>query len=156
MDATLINPFLEAILNVLKTMAFVDAKTGKMYLKKDRKANGDVTGIIGLTGDVTGTLSITFTEGCIKGIIANMLGEEVHEIDDEVRDAVGEITNMACGDARRKLDDMGYRVASPRPTIVSGKNHVVQHLDRSSPCIAIPFETEFGGFTVEVSIRSEK
>jgi len=156
MDATLINPILEAILNVLKTMAFVDAKSGKMYLKKDRKANGDVTGIIGLMGEVTGTLSITFMESCIKGVIANMLGEEVREIDDEVRDAVGEITNMVCGDARRKLDDMGYKVASPRPTIVSGKNHVVQHLDRSSPCIAIPFETEFGDFTVEVSIRSEK
>ena len=155
MEVKLINPFLEAMLNVLKTMAFVEAKAGKPYIKKERTARGDVTGIIGLSGAMTGTLSVTFSESCITQVISRMLGEEVNTIDDNARDAVGEITNMASGDARRKLESMGYKVTSPLPTVISGKDHVVQHLDRSAPCVAIPFSTEFGDFTVEVSFRTE-
>ena len=35
MDVKLINPFLAAAMHVLKTMAQVDAKPGKPFLKKD-------------------------------------------------------------------------------------------------------------------------
>jgi chemotaxis protein CheX len=42
MDIKLINPFVNATLNVLETMAFVKAKAEKPYLKKDNVAQGDV------------------------------------------------------------------------------------------------------------------
>ena len=44
MDVTLINPFINATINVLETMAFVKVTAGKPYLKKDNIAVGDVTG----------------------------------------------------------------------------------------------------------------
>lgn len=37
MDIKLVNPFLDATVNVLKTMAFTEATAGKPYLKKQRK-----------------------------------------------------------------------------------------------------------------------
>jgi len=43
-----INPFIEATLNVLKTMSRTEAIPGKPYLKKDQKALGDVSAVIGL------------------------------------------------------------------------------------------------------------
>lgn len=51
MEAKFINPFLEGTISVLKTMAFVEPQAGKPYLKKDNSATGDVSAIIGLTGD---------------------------------------------------------------------------------------------------------
>ena len=36
MDVKMINPFINATLNVLETMAFVKSEAGKAYLKKDR------------------------------------------------------------------------------------------------------------------------
>ena len=116
MDVRYINPFLTGAMNVLKTMAYVDLKPGKPFLKKDQVAKGDVSGIIGLTGAASGSLSVTFNFKLVQQIMSNMLGEEVSELNDEVRDAVGEITNMISGDARRmhQLDRMneGYAVLS--------------------------------------------
>jgi len=51
MGANLINPFINATMNVLETMAFTKCKANKPYFKKDDRAQGDVTGVIGVTGD---------------------------------------------------------------------------------------------------------
>ncbi len=68
MDVNLINPFLNATLNVLETMAFVKAEAEKPFLKQDNVAQGDVSGIVGITGAVKGTVTVTFDEFCILKI----------------------------------------------------------------------------------------
>ena len=152
MDVKYINPFLAGTLNVLKTMAFTEVRPGKPFLKKDAIAFGDVTGIIGLTGGATGSLSVTFNFILIKQIMANMLGEDVTEVTNDVRDAVGELTNMISGDARRMLQQEGLTLTAAIPTIVAGKNHTIKHVI-SGPIIVIPFEADGGGAAcVEVSL----
>ncbi len=94
MDVKLINPFPNATLNVLETMAFVKAKAEKPYLKKDNVAQGDVSAVVDFTGDAKGTVSVTFDELCILKIVSSMFGEEMTAINDEIADAVGELTNM--------------------------------------------------------------
>jgi len=97
MDANLINPFIDATLNVLGTMASTKAEHGKPYLKKDKVARGDVTGVIGMTGETNGTISVSFTENSILAIASNMFGEEIKELNEEIKDAAGELTNMISG-----------------------------------------------------------
>ena len=104
MDVTLINPFIEATLHVLSSLAFTEARAGKPYLKNDSLAQGDVSGIVGLTGETSGTLSVSFSEQSILAIVSSMFGEPVNKIDDEVKDAVGEILNIVSGQARQKLE----------------------------------------------------
>jgi len=152
MKAEMINPFLNAAIHVLRTMASVEAKPGKPFLKNDKKATGDITGIIGITGQISGSLSITFTLSCIEQIVGSMFGEEVHGMTDEIRDAVGELTNMISGDARNKLSELGINLKAALPTVISGMGHVVKHIN-AGPCIAIPFETLHGSFVVEVNFE---
>lgn len=152
MKVEMINPFLMASVNVLQTMAFMEVRPGKPFLKKDKKATGDVTGVIGITGDSNGSLSITFSQSCIEKIVGNMFGEEISGITDEVRDAVGEITNMISGDARRKLGETGINLTAAIPSVVSGPGHTIKHIN-PGPCIAIPFETDHGSFVIEVNFE---
>ena len=153
MDVKFINPFLNGTINVLKTMAFVEVQPGKPFLKKDHLALGDVTGIIGLTGTATGSLSVTFNFALIQMIMSNMLGEDVSEVTNDVRDAVGELTNMISGDARRMLQQEGLTLNAAIPTIVAGKDHTIKHVV-SGPIIVIPFTAEGGGNAiVEVSMK---
>lgn len=149
MDVTYINPFINATLNVLETMAFTMAEAGKPYLKEDEVAKGDVTGVIGLTGEVKGTMSVSFTEESILNIVSSMLGEEMKELNEEIKDAVGEITNMISGKARQELDGLGRSLKAAIPTVIMGTNHIIRHIT-THPIIAIPFSTNNGEFTIEV------
>ncbi len=153
MNVELINPFLKATTNVIKTMAFTEVVPGKPYLKKDGPAGGDISGIIGITGETDGSMSISFSEGCICQIVSNMFGESVTQINKEVEDAVGEITNMISGDARRELAEKGHVLKGAIPSVISGKNHTIKHMS-NGPAIAIPFSTAGGHFIVEVCFNS--
>lgn len=153
MDANLINPFINATTNVLGTMAQVVCKVGKPYLKKDDKAKGDVTGVIGITGDSNGTIAVTFDQGSILKIVSNMFGEEMTELNHEIADAVGELVNMISGQARRELEEIGRLFHAAIPTVISGKGHCVTHYT-DGPKIAIPFTTEDGVFTIEVCLEA--
>jgi chemotaxis protein CheX len=153
MDASLINPFINATMNVLETMAFIKSEAGKPYLKKDDVAKGDVTGIIGLTGVANGTISVTFEENAILKIVSNMFGEDMTSLNHEVSDAVGEITNMISGQARRELEGIGRIFEAAIPSVVTGKNHEIAHYT-DGPVIAIPFKTEGGSFTIEVCLEN--
>ena len=152
MDVKLVNPFINGILNVLRTMATVDARPGKPYLKKDQRAAGDVSAVIGLTGDATGTISITFQASAIVAIVSKMFGEPVTELNGDVSDAVGEIANMVSGQARQELETMGRLLHGGVPSVIVGKDHSVRHIS-NHPIVAVPFETDDGSFTIEICIE---
>lgn len=154
MKVEFINPFLQATINVLSTMAMLNPKPGKPSLKQGEMAKGDVTGIIGLTGPAEGSLAVSFTGSCALKIVENMVGEKYEELNDEVADAVGELTNMISGDARAQLQKIGYDFTASLPTVVRGKNHTVKHISRGGPTVLIPFDTENGNFYVEASFGS--
>lgn len=149
MNVEYINPFLNATVRVLKSMASLEVIPGNPYIKKDSNAVGDVSGIVGVTGDVEGSLSISFTAECIKQIVSNMLGEEVSDINDDVKDTVGELANIISGDARRELSEKGLNLQGSIPTVVAGSGHEIRHIGKG-PTIAIPFQTSAGPITVEV------
>lgn len=152
MDVKLINPFLQGTIEVLKKMAFVEPRPCKVYLKETSLAHGDVSGIIGMTGDMIGSLAISFSEICICHLIGRMLGESYTEANQEVLDGVGEITNMISGVARTHLEKEGMEVYAAIPSVVYGKNHTINHILKS-PSIVIPFETDDGPFVVDVCIK---
>jgi len=153
MDVKLINPFINATTNVLETMAFTKAQAGKPYLKTDDAGHGDVSGVIGFTGETNGTVSVTFDESCILKIVSNMFGEEMKEINNEITDAVGEITNMISGQARKELEEIGKLFHGAIPSVISGKNHKLETMTKG-PKIAIPFKTDAGSFTIIVCLEN--
>lgn len=149
MDVKLVNPFINATINVLETMAFMTVDAGQPYLKKDNVAVGDVSGVLGLTGVANGTIAVTFEQKCILQVVSNMFGETMSELNSEIADAVGELTNMISGQARRELEEMGKVFKAAIPSVVTGRNHSITHYS-NGPKIAIPFYTDNGEFTIEV------
>jgi chemotaxis protein CheX len=153
MDVKYINPFLAGTLEVLKKMAHIDAVPGKPQVKTDDAASGDVSGIIGITGDALGSLALSFSEACICRIVANMLGEQFDGVTQEIIDATGELTNMISGASRTQMEKMGLSVYAAIPTVVHGRQHTISHILKS-PSIVIPFTTAAGPFFVDVCIKT--
>lgn len=152
MDATLINPFIESTIAVLKTMAQTNPKPGKPYIKADSKTWGAITGVIGMAGDkMSGNLLISFSQPCILEIVTKMLMEEFKEITPDVSDAVGEITNMITGGTKSRLSEIGYTFEMATPMIITGKDLELKQQTKT-PVIVIPFSTDKGEFVVEANL----
>lgn len=152
MNAEMINPFINATVNVLSTMAMIQPRAGRPYIKGADEGERDIVGLIGLAGEgKRGAFAVSFSEGCICHVVSNMFGEEFTEMNDEIKDAVGEITNMVSGGARAELAQKGYNFEMAIPTIITGKNTQVDPIS-ASPVIVIPFQTDAGRFYVEVCI----
>jgi len=149
MDVELAKPFIKAAMDVIGTMAFITPRAGMPFVKKNTIATGDVTGLVGLTGDgKRGSVSISFQKACAVAMVKNMLGDDIQDIVQDVKDAVGEITNMISGQARAGLAEKGLVLQGSTPTVIMGDNHSITHIAKS-PIMAIPFETDQGNFTIE-------
>ena len=153
MEVKFINPFIYGTMDVMEKMAFIKPIAGKPFAKVNDAACGDISGIIGMTGDATGSLALSFKEACIIGVCEKMLGEKHMEINRAVLDTVGELTNMISGASRKLMEKDDLKVFAAIPTIVFGRAHSVRHVIKG-PSIVIPFQTEFGEFVIDVCLKS--
>ena len=152
MNVAFINPFIESTLRSLDMMAGIQAEKAGLELKEDLITTYDVSAIIGLTGETSGSIIISMPEQLACKIASNMLMEEILTLNKNVEDAIGEIGNIVVGDARRLLIQDGFSLSISIPTVVIGKGHKISR-SGDIPCIAIPFKTEFGEFEVNVGLK---
>lgn len=150
MNAEFINPFIAALINVLKTMAQIELLPGIPKKKSDDQAGGDISGLIGMVGDnIQGSMSISLDEGLVLEIMHKMLGEKPDDINADVQDMVGEITNMICGGAKNELDKKGYSFDMATPIVVAGYNHTINHQVNGKKLV-MPFSHDSGTLYLEM------
>lgn len=131
-------------------MAQIELSVEKPQKKQDELARGDVSGIIGMIGpEIKGSMAITFDKNLACSIMKNMLGEDVNDIDDDVRDMVGEMTNMICGGAKNILSQQAYHFEMAIPVIVSGAEHTILH-KVDGPKIILPLSSPVGNAYLEI------
>lgn len=153
MKTQLITPFVDATLNVVKTMASTEAVPGKPVKREDSRTQGEISGLIGMAGEqLSGNMILSFEKSTILAIVNRMLMESYTEIDDEIVDAVGELTNMITGGAKRSLSESGYQFSMATPIMVVGKGTELKQLSSCSPIVSIPFETPDGHFWVDANL----
>ncbi len=151
MDAALVNPFVEGTLHILDTTAFVKVKAETPFLKKNRNSLGDISGYLEITGDLSGSAAISFSEESILGIVSAMFGEDMTEINEEINDAVGEISNMVAGQVTIKIAEMGKKIKVKFKEIKSGMGTSIEHIEGAKYVLALPFKTTKGKVVIEVS-----
>ena len=151
MNIEFINPFLSSLLNVMSTMAQMELVPEKPRIKKGEVAMGDVSGLIGMVSPQTkGSLSITFEGSLALATMKKMVGEGPDEINEEITDLVGEITNMVTGGAKRMLSEKGIEFDMATPMVVSGTNHTISH-KADGPIVIIPLSSSHGKAYIEFS-----
>lgn len=154
MNVAYVNPFIESTLRSLDMMAGIKADKTGLALKEDLITTFDISAIIGLTGETSGSIIISMPEKLACKVASNMLMEEITTLNKSVEDAIGEIGNIVVGDARRALIQDGHSLNISIPTVVIGSGHKISR-SGDIPCIAVPFTTEFGEFEVNVGLRED-
>lgn len=151
MDVKYINPFLTSIRDVFDTMLNIPFSIGKPHVKSDGVPLHDISGIIGLSGNVTGTVVISLSKQVALGLSSALAGIEISEVNDECTDAVGEIANMIAGGAKKEFPGDNNSISIP--SVVIGKHKV--SYPGGLPIICIPCETSLGRMSVDVAIKGK-
>jgi len=149
MEVKFINPFVVAAQTVFKTMLSIDLSLGKPALKEAKTTSGDVTGIMSMVGDRKGTIAISFREKGALFVFNNLMGDEASSIGPEVVDAIGELTNIIAGQARKEFENSGVNLKASIPMVVVGKG-VETNFITKLPIISLPFEFSVGNGNGEV------
>ncbi len=147
-----INPFIEATIEIMKSVAMIEPKMGKPRVKSEAKSGYDISGIIGLTGEATGSIALSLPKKTALSIVSNFMGQEVLGLDADTADAIGEITNMIAGKAKKIFSEKGIKMKISIPNVVIGKEHTINP-QKSIPTIEIPFSSEVGDFAIQVSLK---
>jgi chemotaxis protein CheX len=82
-----------------------------------------VTAMIGLAGRYNGVLSVTAPQKLAMYFASQMLGMEITECDDDVRDALGEIANMVGGSFKHHFVNDGHEVRLSTPSVMWGEEY---------------------------------
>ncbi len=150
MDASYISPFVSSIQNVFTMMLQLPVTVGNPRIKTGGKASHDVSGVIGMSGDVVGSIVLSFPRSTAESVVSLFSGEQLGVDSPDFADAIGELVNMVSGGA--KAEFTGKRVSISCPSVVVGENHHIA-MQKDVPCVVIPCETDCGELTIEVSIQ---
>ncbi|GAB4129018.1 chemotaxis protein CheX [Thermopirellula anaerolimosa] len=149
MRAEFINPFITSLNNTFQMMLNCRVRRGDLSLKQDGRSSHEISGVIGLTGKAVGTVVLSLSREVALKAASILLLAETTEIDGDVLDAVGELTNMVAGGAKAQLET--YELAVSLPNVVTGKGHEVHFPSNVTP-ICINFQTDWGPLTLEVGL----
>jgi len=148
--AEYVNPFLKASINLFKEYLGLQAVAGKPHLLGDPQDLDAVSAIIGLAGDTRGAVVLSFSRETAMRIVSKMAGQEYKMLSNEVLDGVGELINIIAGNAKQGLLD--FRIEISLPGVVTGNSYKIRWPE-GIPVVSIPFTTELGPFTVNVSLK---
>ena len=152
MDVSYVNPFIQATVETFKTMLNLEVTTGSPLLKNDAHHSYDISGVIGLTGEAQGIISISFPKILALKVVSKLLGEEIKIIGPELTDGVGEIANIVAGHAKQYLTK--YKLAISLPNVVIGAGHRIE-VQSGVPTIIIPLNCALGEFAMEIALKTK-
>ena len=150
MDQSYIIPFIKSVQNVFETMLQLPVQIGQPEIKQSGDSGHDVSAIIGMSGDVEGSVVLSFPTATAVRIVSIFTGTELDAGHEDFADAVGELVNMVSGGAKAQFS--GKSVSISCPSVVVGQSHQV-YGRKDVVAICIPCDSDCGLFNVEVSIR---
>lgn len=112
----------------------------------------EVTGMVGLAGELCGVLSVRCGKNCATKIASQMLGVPVAEAVSHLSDAVGEICNIVAGNFKAKIDGLQNKCMLSVPTIIIGGDYQLYSL-AAGDRIELPFLFEGESMWIALEIR---
>ena len=114
-----------------------------------RQPYDGVLSFVGLAGSYVGNGSISCSAITACDLASRLLMSEAKTVDDEVLDAVGELTNMIVGSAKNQIEDRLGPIQMSIPTSVYGKNISMRSMKTE---LNVPVRFLYDGGEVLVSL----
>jgi chemotaxis protein CheX len=151
MDAKLLNPFVQAAVEVLKAEVGAEVARGEISLQKSALTSDDITVLINLIGDVYGVVMYGMPTATGLKLVSKIMGQDFVELNPLAQSGVAELGNVISGQATIRFSEAGYRSNISTPMVLTGNGIEISTLDFSR--LVVPLTTQFGIFTVHLALR---
>jgi chemotaxis protein CheX len=129
--------------DLFTTMLGSDVQVGDPFVETSAPGPADgVVALVGMAGDWAGTGSVSLSANLACRLAGTFMMVEYPAINDEVLDAVAEISNMIVGNIKNRLETVVGAMALSIPTVVFGRNFAARSMNKSE-WHAVPFTVQF-------------
>lgn len=112
-----------ATADVFTTMLSLSVTPGEVFVEKEEAVpSSGVVSLIGLAGSWVGSGSVACSAACATKIASALLMAPYTAIDEDVLDAVAEVTNMIIGNVKTALENRLGAMCLSTPTVIYGRN----------------------------------
>lgn len=134
---------------VFSTMLMVELEADGPIEGQGGDVASNITSMIGLGKDIRGMLAVHCPGAVAKDITGTLLGMEVEKLDEDVKDAVGEIANMVAGNLKVFFQGYDKNIELAIPTSVVGNSFRTSGMFGAQR-VAVPFSMNGRSFLVEL------
>ena len=134
---------------IFSTMIFIDLTAGEPLSEGKTELGCHVSAMIGLSGDLNAMLGIHCPAQVGMAIGGAMLGMDLKAIDDDTKDALGEIANMLAGGLKEACAAEDTNLLLAIPTTVSGNSYKIS-APTGSNRLLLPFDIDAGRFYIDL------
>lgn len=146
-----VNPFFVAIQKICgETLKFpVTAGAPRLCREDERLWKLFAVSVsIQLSGAVQGLVSLSLSEPVAMAFASSLAMETFNKMDENARDAIGEVANLMIGSAKAELPGGLVKISTPQLTAT----HQVKY-PQATPVLVLPFEAPPGRFVLQVALR---
>ena len=119
----LVEAIRSATAEVFTTMLNLTVVPGPVFVEKEEAVpSSGVVSLIGLAGSWVGSGSMACSAPCASKIASALLMTTYTAIDEDVLDAVAEVTNMIIGNVKTALESRLGAMGLSTPTVIYGRN----------------------------------
>ncbi len=138
--------------DVFSTMLNLELTPGDVFIEKERSvpASG-VVSLIGLAGTWVGSGSLWCTAQFACKIASQLLQTEYLAMDEDVLDAVAEVTNMIIGNVKTGLEERLGAMGLSTPTVIYGRNFQTRSAGNQEWTV-VPFQVDGERMCVQMCI----
>ncbi len=148
MKAEYVNSFYKATQDVFRLMLDTDVEKGDLKAIEGMVCSKDANVMLGVTGDLKGTILFSFTNDMTLEMVKIMSGMEIKEIDNFVSSALGEVANIIGGNAVTNLTTYNYLCDIAPPQVIIGEYKSLSMANKKA--LLMPLKTPIGEFDINV------
>lgn len=154
-NTTFISPFVESVESLFQEKELGAVSLKEVFEKRSSVMFGDVSGIVGLSGNVTGMVAISFPASLAKTCISTHTGVPPEKLSArELQEGVAELIAMIAEKVKVVLAETEDAFDTSLPAIVTGVGHEIFHRKGVDSVAALFAMSDGQHFTVELCVPS--
>jgi chemotaxis protein CheX len=151
MRVQIVNRYVQSALTVLSKETGLPVQRGGLLLEGNPYTTEDVTAVIGVSGQLCGSLYISMAETVALKLIGAILGQETSELDELGQSGIAELANVIAGTAGIGLADEGIETTINPPLVLTGRGARLSTVEIQR--LVVPLATAHGEIKLHVALR---